>query len=58
MHGAIVNNDEAAGLLDDVPEDERNSPGSKKFLYTLTFFSALGGFLFGYDTGTFRALLS
>lgn len=27
------------------------SPSTPKFVYVLTFFSALGGFLFGYDTG-------
>jgi hypothetical protein len=33
------------------PSDEAPRGGDNCFLYTLTMFSALGGFLFGYDTG-------
>lgn len=29
----------------------RDGPSTPSFLYVLAFFSALGGFLFGYDTG-------
>lgn len=36
----------AAGVLRD-----RDGPSTPSFVYVLAFFSALGGFLFGYDTG-------
>lgn len=36
----------AAGDLKD-----RDGPNTSSFVYVLAFFSALGGFLFGYDTG-------
>ena len=32
-------------------EDNALEPENTNFLYKLTFFSAIGGFLFGYDTG-------
>lgn len=36
----------AVGVLRD-----RDGPSTPSFVYVLAFFSALGGFLFGYDTG-------
>lgn len=40
--------DEKLSLKIDSLSSQKSTPG---FVYVLTFFSALGGFLFGYDTG-------
>lgn len=44
---------EESGLIAALP----SSPPSKRFLYTVTFFAAIGGFLFGYDTGVISGAL-
>ncbi|XP_053740619.1 proton myo-inositol cotransporter-like isoform X1 [Synchiropus splendidus] len=57
-HRAAAAGDGERNLIESSPEDDASAaecldrePPTPGFVYILAFFSALGGFLFGYDTG-------
>jgi len=48
---SVIGTDATTDLLDRLQSQDAAGPPTPCFIYVLTFFSALGGFIFGYDTG-------